>query len=68
LSDIISDKRRQRIGKQMAVHCKTKWKASEFASLHWDSKLAPSVANKHECDEQLTVVVVNSRDLTILGV
>ena len=65
----LADKSRRRIEKQIAEHYKEKWRVPQFASLHWDGKLAPpSLTNKYESDERLTVAVGNTTDVKILGV
>ena len=46
--------------------CKQQWVAPKFATLHWDSKMLPTLSNAVVSEERLTVVVGNSHELKLL--
>lgn len=64
----VADKSRREIGKQIAESYQEKWDVPQFASLHWDGKLLPSLTNKYENEERLTVAVGDVTDNKVLGV
>ena len=47
---------------------KQEWKCPPFASLHWDSKLLPSLTNKTKLEERLAVVVGDCDSAKLLRV
>lgn len=62
------DKTRRKVGAKLANATREQWVAPKFATLHWDSKLMPSLSNQNVTEERLTVVVGTSLDLKLLGV
>ena len=63
-----ADKARRKVGSKIASTCRKQWIPPKFATLHWDSKLMPSLCNKNITEERLTVVVGNTHELKLLGV
>ena len=63
-----ADKARRQVGRKIASTCRDQWIAPKLATLHWDSKLMPSLCNKNINEERLTVVVGNTHELKLLGV
>jgi hypothetical protein len=68
LSYSTADKARRQVGCKIASDCRDQWIAPKLATLHWDSKLMPSLHNKNITEERLTVVVGNVQELKVLGV
>jgi hypothetical protein len=44
------------------------WQPPTFTTLHWDSRLTPSLSDKYISEERLTVVVRDSQDMKLFGV
>ena len=44
------------------------WTPPKYASLHWDSKLLPKLADKYTIEERLTVAVGTQDEIKLLGV
>lgn len=63
-----ADRSRRKVGSTIAETCKQQRVAPKFATLHWDSKLLPTLSNAVVSEERLTVVVGNSHELKLLGV
>jgi hypothetical protein len=63
-----ADKARRLVGKKIADSCKAQWVPPKLATLHWDSKLMPTLSNSNVLVERLTVVVGNTLELKLLGV
>ena len=63
-----ADRSRHEIVQKIANTYKEEWVAPKFLSLHWNSKLMSTLANKDVLEECMTTVVGNSADLKLLGV
>ena len=63
-----TDKSRRRVARNIATTYKDEWLVPKLVSLHWDSKLMPSLTNKNISEERLSVLVGNSNELKLLGV
>lgn len=63
-----ADRARRQVGEEIAASCKELWQPPKLASLHWDSKLMPSLTNPNVSDERLTVAVGNIHEVKLLGV
>lgn len=61
------DRSRRKIVGDVAHIIREGWSPPGLATLHWDSKLMPSLTDKHHREERLTVVVGNDVDLKLLG-
>ena len=63
-----ADRTRRKVGEAIAQQCRDDWTPPALASLHWDSKLMPSLTNRNISEERLTVVVGTADKLKLLGV
>lgn len=63
-----ADKSRRKVGRDIAASFKDEWIAPKLATLHWDSKLMPSMANKNISEERLSVLVGTASEIKLLGV
>jgi len=63
-----ADKSRRRVARNIATAYRAQWLVPKLVTLHWDSKLMPSLSNKNIYEERLTVVVGNAHELKLLGV
>ncbi|KAG8171348.1 hypothetical protein JTE90_007600 [Oedothorax gibbosus] len=63
-----TDKYRHRVAKTISNNSIEEWIPPTYATLHWDSKLMPSLTNQHVMEERLTVIVGNQSELKLLGV
>lgn len=63
-----ADKYRHRVVKTISNTSKEEWIPPKYATLHWDSKIMPSLTNQHVKEERLTVVVGNNNEIKFLGV
>ena len=63
-----ADRSRCSIASLVAQTYKQQWVVPELLTLHWDSKLMPSLSNPAVSEERLTVVVGDTRELKLLGV
>jgi hypothetical protein len=63
-----ADRSRRTVGRNLAAEYRESWNVPKLASLHWDSKLMPTLANSNVHEERLTVVVGNVHVLKLLGV
>lgn len=61
-------KYRHRVMKTISNSSKEEWIPPKYATLHWDSKLMPSLSNPHVMEERLAVLVGNKSELKLLGV
>ena len=62
-----ADRSRRKVGQQIAGSLMEKWTSPELATVHWDSKLMPSLHNKYVKEERLTVVVGTRNEQKLLG-
>ena len=60
------DRSRRKVVGDVAQTIREEWRPPASATLHWDSKLMPSLDN-HRREERLTVVVGDNDDLKLLG-
>ena len=63
-----ADRCRRNTGSSIAESIKQQWVVPKFLTLHWDSKLIPTLSNPNTHEERLTVVVGDTRKLKLLGV
>lgn len=63
-----ADKSRRRVVRNIATAYRDQWLVPKLLTLHWDSKLMPSLSNKNISEERLTVLVGNAHELKLLGV
>lgn len=63
-----ADRSRRSVVKKIADTSKEDWKIPELATLHWDSKLIPSLTNKYVSSERVAVLVGTNERLKLLGV
>lgn len=63
-----TDKSRRRVAMNIATIFRDQWVVPKLLTLHWDSKLMPSLSNENICEERLTVVVGNAHEFKLLGV
>ena len=63
-----ADKSRRSVVEDIATTSKEIWNPPKLASLHWDSKLMPSISTPNEKEERLSVLVGNADDVKLLGV
>lgn len=61
------DKSRRKTIEQIATACKEQWVPPKFASLHWDSKLLPTLNNPNILEQRLTVSVGTHQATKLLG-
>ena len=62
-----ADMLRRKMLQQLTEDYKNQWNAPKFASLHWDSKLMSSLADKSLLEERLCVVVGTTHSAKLLG-
>ena len=63
-----ADRTRRKVTGDIAQTCKEQWVVPEFSTLHWDSKLLPTLSNQNVSEERLTVAVGTREDTKLLGV
>lgn len=63
-----SDRARRSSVRDIAKACKDQWNGYDFATLHWDTKLLPTLTNPNITEERLAVIVGNSCEIKLLGV
>jgi hypothetical protein len=63
-----ADKSRRSVGHKIVKTCQEEWDPPKLLSLHWDSKLLPSLTNQYDQEERLTVAVGDVNDVKLLGV
>ena len=63
-----ADRLRRTVGDEIARACKDDWVVPRFLTLHWDSKLLPSLCNPNVNEERLTIVVGDKNEMKLLGV
>lgn len=63
-----ADKLRRSVGHQIMKTCREEWDPPKLCSLHWDSKLLPSLTNQYNNEERLAVAVGDINDIKLLGV
>ena len=51
------DRSRRKVAADVASKQRTNWDPPKMATLHWDSKLMPSMSNKNILEERLGVLV-----------
>lgn len=68
LSYATADRSRRQVVKEISTSTKDNWEPPLMLTLHWDSKLTPSVTAPNESEERLTVSVGNINDVKLLGV
>ena len=61
------DRSRRKVVGDVAHTIREEWSPPGLASLHWDSKLMPSLTDSHIREERLTVVVGDNFDMKLLG-
>jgi hypothetical protein len=59
---------RRETGLKIAQGYKESWVAPKLVTIHWDSKLLPSLNNQNVLEERLTVVVGTADESKLLGV
>ena len=63
-----ADRSRRSVNLDIASGVMREWHRPELATLHWDSKLNESLANKDVLEERLTVLVGTADDVKLLGI
>ena len=61
------DRSRRKVVGDVAHTIREGWSPPGLTTLHWDSKLMPSLTDNHRREERLTVVVGDNVDLKLLG-
>jgi len=68
LSYALADRSRRTVAHATASSCKHQWNVPKLASLHWVSKIMPSLKNANVREERLTVASGTSHSVKILGI
>lgn len=63
-----TDRSRRHVVQQIAESSREQWVAPRLATLHWDSKLIPTLSNRNISEERLTVIVGTAHEVKLLGV
>jgi len=63
-----ADRSRREVGEKIATAVREEWKPPTYVSLHWDSKLIGTLADKNVKEERLTVAVGDKNEIKLLGV
>ena len=63
-----ADRSRRDVGRSIAEIVKEQWNPPSILSLHWESKLNPTLTNQNQKVERLVVAVGNQNIIKILGI
>ncbi|KAJ4930285.1 hypothetical protein JOQ06_019290 [Pogonophryne albipinna] len=63
-----ADRSRRQVLEVVNKEHQKQWTPSPMCTLHWDSKLTPTLSNVRQLEERLTVVVGDAEQLKLLGV
>ena len=63
-----TDKQRRKVNNEIVEKELENWEPPEFASLHWDSKIMPSLDDKYKSEERLVISLGTQDDIKLLEI
>ena len=68
ISYATANRSRCKVVADIAMNIRQNWIPPKLCTLHWDTKLMPTLKNQHVTEERVTVIVSDSTQLKLLGV